>query len=112
MAEKTATCVWCGDPCYPDVDVCGTLCRKARLKSRDALEQLDTRQRTPTKGPGYSATDEHTAWARDWEVPGERGVCPTCEGRGSVTDYGSDPLSFIRRDRACPECQPKGPGVR
>ena len=39
-------------------------------------------------------------------------VCDTCNGRGSVKSYGSDPMEYVRRDRACPDCVKVGPGIR
>lgn len=135
------TCEWCKRPTDDGAilhDECGKL-REASMDVLIRLEDMPMKARTygNSRGPlekpvthvWVEEADERdvvAALARDLgeiEFSGTakietaqlttgamvRFFCQRCEGRGSIMVCGTD---HVRRDRACPDCQKVGPGIR
>lgn len=80
----TKPCEWCGTDTHPDMTVCQG-CRRSYNLQREAMAKHAARELCPPKGPGYTATPEHTAWAKGWAHP-EEGVTHSIDDDCPLSD--------------------------
>ena len=134
-------CRWCGrvfaNYYVDDGDICSDACRSSETLAAEAMTRLDAMPLNPPKSAGFFRGPLELPVTHEWEDEGDEGFicatgadltpeaihsilsipcstpeCATCGGRGSVKSYGSDPMEYVRRDRACPDCVKVGPGIR